>query len=251
MMSGATAPTTIAGAVAMGNAEALSGIVLHQLRAQGAPIVSGFGMSTFDMKTCTCIYGCPEYRLAISACADLYHYYNIPVWGTAGASDANILDQQAAMDWSISLLTAGLDGATLVHDVGYLGQGKIGHPAGILICDEIISYIKRFLRGFSMDETHLDLDVIHQVGPMGNFLNTRQTFDYFRTEHWQPKLTSRTALENWLKDNPDTWAERAVDKAVDLLKTHTPAPISENRRKALEVLRSEAQIELSGKVIES
>ena len=89
MMSGATAPITLAGALAMGNAEALSGIVMHQLRSKGAPIISGIGMAVMDMVRATCIYGCPEYRLILSACADLYHHYNIPVWGTAGVTDAN------------------------------------------------------------------------------------------------------------------------------------------------------------------
>ncbi|MBT8333741.1 MAG: trimethylamine methyltransferase family protein, partial [Deltaproteobacteria bacterium] len=78
MMSGGTAPITLAGAITVGNAEALSGLVMHQLRCKGAPIISGFGMSTLDMKTAACIYACPEYRLALSACADLYHYYGIP-----------------------------------------------------------------------------------------------------------------------------------------------------------------------------
>ena len=79
MMSGASAPVTLAGAITVGNAEALSGVVLHQLRAKGAPIISGFGMSTLDMRTSACVYGCPEYRLALSACADLYHHYGIPI----------------------------------------------------------------------------------------------------------------------------------------------------------------------------
>ncbi|MCP4680902.1 MAG: trimethylamine methyltransferase, partial [Desulfobacterales bacterium] len=133
MMSGATAPITLAGAITVGNAEALSGVVMHQLKNKGAPIISGFGMSTMDMKTSACIYGCPEYRLALSACSDMYHYYGIPMWGTAGVSDANCLDEQAGMEWGVSLLTAALDGANLIHDLGYLGQGLIGHPAAIVI----------------------------------------------------------------------------------------------------------------------
>ena len=110
MMSGATAPVTLAGALTVGNAEALSGIVMHQLRGAGAPIVSGIGMATLDMARATCIYGCPEYRLALSACADLYHHYGIPVWGTAGVTDANDLDQQAGMEWGVSLMTNALAG---------------------------------------------------------------------------------------------------------------------------------------------
>jgi trimethylamine:corrinoid methyltransferase-like protein len=57
-------------------------------------------MSTFDMKTSACVYGCPEYRLALSACADLFHFYGIPMWGTAGVSDSHCIDQQAGMEWA-------------------------------------------------------------------------------------------------------------------------------------------------------
>jgi trimethylamine--corrinoid protein Co-methyltransferase len=248
---GATAPTTLAGAIVTGNAEALSGIVLHQLRSKGAPIISGFGTATFDMKTCICVYGSPEYRLALSACADLYHHYGIPMWGTAGASDAHVLDQQATMEWSVSLLTAGLDGANLIHDVGYLGQGKIAHPAGLVICDEIIGYIKRFLKGFSIDDGHMDLDAIQHVGPMGNFLGCSQTFRYFRSEYWQPKLTSRMPLHTWLEGNADILLGRAASAAMDILKNHAPEPLSETQRNTLDHLRCEAERSLAGKIIEA
>ena len=67
MMSGATGPVTLAGALALGNAEALSGLVMHQLRSKGAPIISGIGVAVMDMARATCIYGGPEYRLVLSA----------------------------------------------------------------------------------------------------------------------------------------------------------------------------------------
>ncbi len=91
MMSDATGPVTLAGALALGNAEALSGLVMHQLRSKGAPIFPGIGMAVMDMARVTCIYGCPEYRLILSACADLYRHYRVPMWGTAGVTDANCL----------------------------------------------------------------------------------------------------------------------------------------------------------------
>ena len=40
------------------------------------------------MRTSACVYGCPEYRLALSACADLYHAYGLPMWGTAATEKA-------------------------------------------------------------------------------------------------------------------------------------------------------------------
>jgi trimethylamine--corrinoid protein Co-methyltransferase len=244
MMSGASAPVTLAGAITVGNAEALSGIVLHQLRAEGSPIISGFGMSTLDMKTSACVYGCPEYRLAISACADLFHHYRIPVWGTAGASDAHCIDPQAGMEWTVSLITAALDGANLVHDVGYLGQGLVGHPAALVMCAEIISYVRRMVKGFAIDIDHLALDVIREVGPQGDFISTDHTFNHFRKEHWQPTLCNRLTLDNWQAAGEKTWADAAIEKTRDILANHRTVPLSGDALSTLDDLRQHAEIDL-------
>lgn len=251
MMSGASAPVTIAGAVTVGNAEALSGIVLHQLRSKGAPIISGFGMSTLDMKTSACVYGCPEYRLALSACSDLFHYYGIPMWGTAGVSDANQLDEQTGMEWAISLLMAGLDGANLVHDVGYMGQGLIGSPAALVINAEIISYVRRVIRGFDIDDTHIGMDVIRQVGPQGEFISTEHTMQFFRREHWQPALCNREPLEKWMAGGKQSLGRKAILKARDILGKHTPPPLPDAVQNELDGIREMALSQLKDKHIES
>jgi trimethylamine---corrinoid protein Co-methyltransferase len=240
MMSGASAPVTLAGSIVQGNAEALSGVVLHQLRAPGAPIISGFGTSTLDMHTGTCIYGCPEYRLALSAAADLYHHYGIPVFGTAGASDANLLDQQAAMEWGLSLLNDALNGINFIHDVGYLGQGLIGHPAGIVICNEIIGYVRRMLRGIELDNAHLALEEIKRVGPKGHYLATRHTRQHHRSEHWRPRLANRSALDQWLENGGPSWGEEAVKRALEILQTHQPEPLGNDLQAMLNGIREKA-----------
>ena len=142
MMSGATGPVTLAGALAIGQCRSVERPCHAPASIKGAPIISGIGMAVMDMARATCIYGCPEYRLILSACADLYHHYRIPVWGTAGVTDANCLDLQAGMEWGNSLLLNAMAGVNLIHDVGYMGQGLVGHPAALVVCDEIISYTK-------------------------------------------------------------------------------------------------------------
>ncbi|MCG6908565.1 MAG: trimethylamine methyltransferase family protein [Deltaproteobacteria bacterium] len=249
MMSGASAPVTLAGAITVGNAEALSGIVMHQLRKKGAPIISGFGMSTLDMKTSACVYGCPEYRLALSACADLYHYYGVPMWGTAGVSDAHAPDEQAGVEWSISLLAAGLDGANLVHDVGYMGQGLVGSPAALVMNAEIISYVRRVIEGFDIDAEHIGMDVIREVGPQGAYIATPQTRQYFKQEHWQPQLFNRETLEPWIARGRKTWGAKAVEKAKQLLKNHRPQKLPEDVRSTLDRLRQAALEKLEGEHI--
>ncbi len=251
MMSGGTAPVTLAGAITVGNAEALSGLVMHQVRRKGAPIISGFGMSTLDMKTAACVYGCPEYRLALSACADLYHYYGVPMWGTAGVSDAHCLDEQAGMEWGVSLLTAALDGANLIHDVGYLGQGLVGHPAALVICAEIISYVKRFIRGFDIDDVDINMDVIRQVGHQGQFLSTSHTAKNFRKEHWLPELSNRRTLDFWQSSGRTTLAERAIEKAKKILHEHKVEPLADGVQEAINAIRDRAAVVLQDKIFES
>ena len=247
MLSGASGPVTLAGAITVANAEALSGIVLHQLMAKGAPIISGFGISTMDMLTGAPIYACPEYRLALSACADLYHYYEIPMWGTAGVSDANCLDQQAGMEAAMSLLMAALDGANLIHDVGYLGQGLIGSPAAIVMSAEIISYVKRMMRGFDIGEDRIGMDVIRQVGPGGDFLNTAQTLKLHRQEHWRPMFANRSSLIQWQDQGQKTYGEIATRKAIEILKSHACESLPEDLQQNLAAIGKKAKTMLLNK----
>ncbi|MBW2122025.1 MAG: trimethylamine methyltransferase family protein [Deltaproteobacteria bacterium] len=241
MLMGASAPVTLAGTLVVANAEALSGIVLHQLRSRGAPIISGFATGPMDMLTSTTSYGAPEFRLMSSAQADLYHFYGIPVWGTAGCSDAHMLDEQAAMESGVSILMAALDGANLVHDVGYLGQGLIGSPAAIVMCNEIIGYVKRVMRGFDIGRDRIGMEVIRNVGPGGNFLSEEQTARLHREEHWRPSFLNRDDPETWVKKGAKSYGERVTQKAIEILENHRPEPLSDEASRVLRGISEKAE----------
>ena len=246
LLLGASGPVTLAGAIVVANAEALSGIVLHQLRAKGAPIISGFGTAPMDMMTSTVVYGGPELRLSHSAYADLYHHYGIPMWGTAGCSDAHCLDQQAAMEWAISILMAALDGTNLVHDVGYLGQGLIGSPAAIVMCSEIISYVKRIIRGFEISRDRIGMEVIQRVGPGGNFLTEEQTLRLHQEEHWRPRFLNRDDPETWIDKGSKSCQETVTQQALQILETHRPEPLPGDVSRALDDITKKAEKTLAG-----
>jgi trimethylamine--corrinoid protein Co-methyltransferase len=241
MVMGASAPVTLAGTLVVANAEALSGIILHQLRSKGAPIISGFATGPMDMLTSTTTYGSPEFRLTSSAHADLYRYYRIPMWGTAGCSDAHSLDQQAAMEAAISILLAALDGANLVHDIGYLGQGLIGSPAAIVMCSEIISYVKRIIRGFDISRDRIGMEVIRKVGPGGHFLAEEQTLRLHREEHWRPTFLNRDDPETWIKKGSRSYGEMVTQKAIEILENHKPEPLSEDVCRTLDRISQKAE----------
>ena len=224
---GGSTPVTLAGGIVQANAEALSGIVLHQLRGKGAPIISGFAVVPLDMKTGIFSYGAPEFHLTNSAFADLFHYYGIPMWSTTG-SDAHTLDAQAAMEHALGILMAALDGANLIHDVGYMGQGLLGNPAAIVMCDEIISYVKRILRGFDVGREAMALDVIRRVGPAGSYLTQRHTADHFRQELWQPRFANRDTPKAWEKKGSQSYEEVVTQKAREILETYRAEPLPED-----------------------
>lgn len=224
-MLGATAPVTLAGALVQTTAEALSGVVIHQLKAKGAPIISGVGLPVLDMRTSCVSYSAPELHLSNSAFVDLFHSYGLPIWSTTG-SDSHCLDEQAAMEHAFGILMASLEGANLIHDVGYLGQGLLGNPASIVMCNEIISYVKRVLQGFSLDENALALKVIHAVGPGGNYLASEHTLRNFRNALWKPHFLNRQSPDEWKAAGSLTYQERITRRTHEILANHQPQALS-------------------------
>ena len=85
---GATGPRSITGAVLVGNAETLSGLVLHQHVNKGAPFVYGVGAGAMDMRTMTDPYLAPDALLAQQVGTDMARHYGLPSFSYAGMSDS-------------------------------------------------------------------------------------------------------------------------------------------------------------------
>jgi len=219
-MMGATAPVTIAGAVALGNAEVLSSLVMHQLQNTGAPFLYGHGVHHMDMKQMISVYGAPEFQLARVMAAEMGRFYNLPVWGYSGHSDSKVIDGQAAADAQFSVLVAFLAKTNLNHDVGYLESGLTGSPEMMVMTNEIISMTRRFVDGVRIDEEALAVEVIDAVGPGGEFLTTSHTMDHWR-ELWEPQLFDRQRLDRWQSQGGRNINDRLREKTVGILEEHT------------------------------
>jgi trimethylamine--corrinoid protein Co-methyltransferase len=225
-MMGGSAPVTLAGGLALGNAEVLSSLVIHQLKRAGAPFVYGSGLHHMDLKTTISVYGAPEFQLARVAVAALGRFYGLPTWGYAGHSDSNLMDEQAAADAVFSVLVALLAGTNLAHDVGYLEAGLTTSPEMMVFTAEVISMARSFMAGIKLDAEALALEAIQRVGPGGNFMADDHTLAHFR-ELWQPTLFDRQRADRWRASGSKRLGDRLREKTAALIDSHKPQPLPE------------------------
>ena len=92
------------------------------------------------------------------------------------------------------------------------------------------------MRGFDISSDRIGLDIIHEVGPGGNFLAHNQTLKYCREEHWTPQLINRQSPEMWQKMGGRRYREVVVEKALDILSTHKPDRLTDEEIKRLDAI---------------
>jgi trimethylamine--corrinoid protein Co-methyltransferase len=220
---GTTAPMTVAGAMALGNAGQLAGLVLSQLRREGSPFIcTAAGGGTLDMRSMVGSYAAPD---GGPFGWDLAHHYGLPTFGTGGCSDAKVFDAQAAAEVALTLFTNAVNGVNLIHDIGYLDCAMTGSLELVVFCDELVGWIRRYLRGgLEITEETLALDLIHDVGPDGHFLETRHTLRHCR-EDWTPRILDRRDYKGWSETGSTTLYQRANRLVKDILETYRPEPL--------------------------
>ena len=231
---GVSSPITTAGAIALDYAGVLVGLVLSQLKQEGAPIiVPGMSPGPLDMRTAVNPYCDPEQGIMQS----MARFYNLPMFSLGGASESKVVDQQAAAEASLSLLFETLTGSDLIHDLGYLESGLTFSFSHLVICDEIVNWIRAFTKDVKVTEETLALDVIEEVGPEGNYLKTEHTRKHYK-ERWYPNLFERDTYDSWIGKGGKTLVERAADEVDLILSEHEPEPlpakIKENLQRIVE-----------------
>ena len=150
-------------------------------------------------------------------------YYGLPTFGLAGASDAKIPDEQAAAEAACSLLVESLSGMNLIHDIGYLESGKCYSVEQLVICDDLIGYVKRFTQDFEVTDETLALDLIMELGTASDYLKHPHTLQHYR-EDWYPRLFDRNGFERWAASGHQTLRERARARVNKLLAQPQPEP---------------------------
>jgi len=232
--TGAGGPITISGALALGNAETLTGLVLSQLKNPGAPFVFGSNMAALDMMSAVVAYGAPEWILGSAANAQMARFYNLPVWGTSGATDSKLIDAQAGMEAMLSVYSALLTRSNLVHDNGYMESGLTSSMEMILLVDEAIGIARFIADGIPVDEEYLALDAIARVRPGRGFLDDDHTFRNWRRVQYLTKRMDRKVFDNWEVGGSKSMYVRLNEEAKKILETHTVPALEDAVEKTIE-----------------
>jgi trimethylamine--corrinoid protein Co-methyltransferase len=190
-MAGASSPMTLAGTAAVGTAEILAGIVANQVLEPGRPCFFNLGFShVMDMRRGFAVTGGPENCLLAVAGAQLARHFGFPSVSWM-CTDSLHVDAQNALEKAVAAVTHAQAGVSVVWGVGQLESEKTLSPVQAVIDDELVAMVRRFVRGFAVDETSLAVEEIRRAGIAGSFLESEHTLEHVRGAIFEPRLLVR------------------------------------------------------------
>jgi trimethylamine--corrinoid protein Co-methyltransferase len=239
---GATAPATPGGALAMGNAEVVSAMVLMQLVAPGAPVFHSILASVMDPRTAEYVVSIPQKYLCNAAAVHLAHDWGVPALAGAFGLDAKEPGAwRKGRDDVYTSLMVPLAGADLVTGSGLLEASTLLVPEQIVLDDEIYHINRVLLEGIDAGAESLALDVITEVGPRGHFLAHKHTREHLR-EIWMPALSHPRPAPS-VEPVPGLH-KRARATLNSILQDHKPEPLDEAVQEELRSILEAAEGEL-------
>ncbi|MGD8966460.1 MAG: trimethylamine methyltransferase family protein [Anaerolineae bacterium] len=232
--AGVTAPLTLLGALAQCNAEFLANVLLVQMTHSGTPLIYQVLPTVADMRTGAYATGGIETGILVMGCAQMARYYTVPCGALVGLPNAKVNDAQSGFETGMSALAALLAGVDFLSIGGVLDGLMTFDFAKAVIDNEIALMLKRVRRGFEasvgeptgpaveaavepLDEEHLALDVIADVGPGGMFMDHLHTLKHMRTSALLPEIADRDSREGWQAGGALDAHARAMRRVREIL----------------------------------
>ena len=226
-LSGASSPATLAGVMVQHNAEVLSAVILAQLTRKGTPCVYCGCDTIMDLRLAGSPVGVPENALLSVAWAKLAQYYHLPSWIGGCASDSKLPDAQQGYDFSLTAIPAALAGANVLFGLGAIDSLLTFDYAAMMMGAEQAERIMRVVAGIEINDQTMALDLIHEIGPGGEYLTHKHTFEHMHAMS-RGKLFNRLNRDAWTaKMSGTSIVEQAYEQAIEIMSTHEPMPLAE------------------------
>jgi trimethylamine--corrinoid protein Co-methyltransferase len=246
-LSGGTTTATLAGTLAVHNAEVLSSIVLAQLVKKGLACTYGSTSTILDLRFGITAVGAPEFGMINASIAKLAQYYRLPSYVGGGASDSKVPDIQAGYEFTLSATLSALAGANIVFGTGVLEQGLTIDYAKLIMDAEMIRMIQTATGGVTISDETLAFDVIHEVGSGGAYISHDHTFKSMRSQS-RSELFDRRSRGNWMKKTGGkAMTDRAYEAAAKIIEEHQPHPLPDGAAETMREIVVEFEKEQGGK----
>ena len=235
-MAGATAPSTIAGAIVQAVAECLAGLVYVNAVKPGHPAIFGTWPFGLDLRSGAMTGGSGEQALLTAGCAQMHKFYGVPGGAAAGIADSKLPDMQAGWEQMCSNVMAGLSGCNMIYESAGMHASLLGFcHESLILGDDLIGQALRCVRGIEVNEETLALDQMRQVclGGPGHYLGTEQTLSRMEQDHVYPALGDRSSPKEWDELGKPDLIEKATARKEQILGQRSAASFDPMLDKAL------------------
>lgn len=225
VLGGATAPVTMAAAVAQAYAEVLVGCALGQLERPGSPAIFGNFVTSVDLRTGSPTFGTPEPALGSFMAAQLARRVGLPIRCSGGFTSSKIPDAQAMQETVNSLNTALLCGANFVlHAAGWLEGALTMSYEKLMLDADYLGALHVMARGLPLDRNAFARDAFAEVGPGNHFFGCGHTLANYETAFYESALSDTQSFENWRDAGGEDAVTRANAKWKAELAAYEPPP---------------------------
>ena len=236
---GTTAPATLAGAFAVGDAEVVSGAVLLQLAYPGTPVFHSIMQAWADPRNGNYVSYSVDSRTRYAP-VEMAHHWGLPSLGACYGTDSSAAGTwQAAAEVVLDPVLAGLTSPEIVTGMGLNRTYTLLYPEGLLLDDDIYQRARHALMALDVDEETLALDVVASVGPGGHYLAEQHTRTHMRTA-LRRGLPHEPAESGGYRDP----VEVARDRVAWIRANHHPEPLEAAQQSELARILAAADREI-------
>ena len=243
-ISGATAPVTLAGTIALANAEILA---LWAAMKAVKPTTKGYfvpWLTIMDMKSGNVSYGAPEsIQMNIGFQEICRTIYNVKPYLNSLYTDGKLPGIQSTMERTVYNMSSIAFGMNSFDGFGWLDRSQIISLEQSVIDLERAAWMEKFCKGITVTDETLALDVIERVGIGGNYLDDMHTAENFRNEFWTPEITDRAAsldfsMESYMESDMMKLANK---KIKTILKNAEPYSLDKYKADEIDRIVKEAE----------
>jgi trimethylamine--corrinoid protein Co-methyltransferase len=199
--AGISAPYTLAGLLAMDNAECLSGLAMIQMLRPGSKVMYANSWTVLDMRTAAALVSSTEANACRVAGAQLARFYKVPSHTTAPNSDNHAHDEQSSWEKTFSMFCSVASGHDLVVNCGMFAAGMTCSHEQLIMDEEISAMSKRIARGIDVSDDSIALPLIKEIGPGPageKYLTAGHTLRWLRSEEYlPPRVSVRSSYAVW------------------------------------------------------